>query len=109
MTPRKTIGENPLDSIIPPREEPAAAPPPSPRKARPVPQGPPSGGKERLTVHLRGEVIERARNAVFWTPGLTLAGLAESAFLKALEKLEKENGGPFPPRKENLKGGRPMK
>ena len=109
MTPRKTIGENPLDSIIPLREEPAGTPETPPRKAHPVPQEAPREGKARLTVHLRGEVIERARNAVFWTPGLTLAGLAEFAFLKALEKLEKENGGPFPLRKADLKGGRPVK
>ena len=121
MTPRRTIGEDPLDALIPvqapppeeskkprpsstrpktPREK--AAPPVAPEPTRPA-------GKERLTVHLPTEVIDRARNAVFWSPGLTLAGLAERAFLEALERLEKKNGGPFAPRKAELKGGRPVK
>ena len=51
--------------------------------------------KERLTVNLPPELIERARNAVYWTPRRTLADLAEEALLKALRRLEKENGGPF--------------
>ena len=51
--------------------------------------------KERFTVNLPPELIERARNAVYWTPGLTLAGLAEDALFKALRRLEKGNGGPF--------------
>lgn len=108
MTARKTIGENPLDALITPKEErkPRTA---GPREASEPPQEAPKGGKERLTVHLPLEVIDRAKNAVYWSPGLTLAGLAESAFVKALEKLEKENGGPFAPRKGELRGGRPMK
>jgi hypothetical protein len=65
--------------------------------------------KERLTVHLSVEVIERAKNAVFWTPGLTLARMAEDALLKALEGLEKAQGGPFRHRLGELKGGRPLK
>jgi hypothetical protein len=121
---RKTIGENPLDALVPPKEPaksrvgPQAAKalrtPPRPRKAgradsifnsttdkRP--------GKERLTVHVGVDVIDRAKNAVYWTPGLTLAGLAEDSLVKSLDKLEKDHGGPFPPRKSELKGGRPVK
>ena len=118
MTPRKTIGENPLDALVPPKVEKRTArerTEPQEKKAAPTrkapepPQEARHGAKERLTVHLPLEVIDRAKNAVYWSPGLTLAGLAEAAFVKALEKLEKENGGPFSPRKGELKGGRPMK
>ena len=63
--------------------------------------------KLRLTVHLPQELIERIKNAIYWNPDLTLAGFAELAFEKALKKLEKEHGGPFPRRPEELKGGRP--
>jgi hypothetical protein len=105
---RRTIGENPLDALVPPPTETRKAKA-SPRKATERPQEAPRTAKERLTVHLPMEVIERARNAVFWTPGLTLAGLAETAFVEALHKLEKTNGGPFPRRKADLKGGRPVK
>ena len=65
--------------------------------------------KERFTVNLPPELIERARNTVFWTPGLTLAGLAEDALLKALGRLEKVNGGPFKERNGQLKAGRPVR
>lgn len=117
MTHRRTIGESPLDALVPvqapPREEPKVStrtPRTSPQKPKETPQEPTRpAGKERLTVHLPVDVIDRARNAVFWTPGLTLAGLAERAFLEALEKLERSHGGPFPTREANLKGGRPVR
>jgi len=112
MTKRKTIGETPWDAVVPPKVETVAAP----KKAKTRPSAPskpsettPKAEKERLTVHLPVDVIERAKNAVFWTPGLTLAGLAEAALNKALEGLEKAHGGPFDRRKGELKGGRPMK
>ncbi|MCX8103365.1 MAG: hypothetical protein N3E42_02840 [Candidatus Bipolaricaulota bacterium] len=93
---RTTIGTNPLDAVIPTRraEKPA-------RPSRVV--------KERLTVHLPVDLIDRIKNAVYWTPGLTLAGLAEEALAAAVARLERERGEPFPPRKSELKGGRPLK
>jgi len=94
MAKRRTIGTNPLDTVIP-----ARLPESTPKKVI----------KERLTVHLPVELIERIKNAVYWTPGLTLAGLAEEAFTAAVERLERERGGPFPPRRAELKGGRPLK
>lgn len=112
--------ESPLDSLVPRKPEAPekrAEPPPVNREARKPKEKPsetkaesPKAHKERLTVHLPLEVIDRAKNAVYWTPGLTLAGLAEGAFLEAVERLEKKNGGPFQSRKEKkLKGGRPIK
>ena len=65
--------------------------------------------KQRLTVHLPVELIERAKNAVYWSPGLTLTALAEDAFGDALSRLEAAHGKPFAPRLEELRGGRPMK
>lgn len=114
MTPRRTIGEDPLDAYFtPPKKAEKATEKAAPRKTTRKPperhQEAPRAGKDRLTVHLPLEVIERAKNAVYWTPGLTLAGLAEGAFVEAVEKLEKKNGGPFKPRTAELKGGRPMK
>ena len=104
---RKTIGETPWDAVVPPKVEPKAVSKRTPAAASPEPKR--GAGKERLTVHLPVDVIERAKNAVYWTPGLTLAGFAEKAFLKALEAIEKANGGPFTHRKAELKGGRPIK
>lgn len=65
--------------------------------------------KERLTVHLSVELINRIRNVVYWTPGLTLADLGEDAFNHAVAEREKKRDGSFPQRKEELKGGRPIK
>ncbi len=65
--------------------------------------------RERLTAKLPVEVIERVRNAVYWTPGLTLAGLTESALSAYVDALEAERGEPFPQRQGQIKLGRPLK
>ncbi len=64
---------------------------------------------ERLTAKLPVAVIERARNAVYWSPGLTLAGLTEKALTAYIDALEAERGEAFPPRQGELKLGRPIK
>jgi hypothetical protein len=98
---RKTIGDNPLDALLSPATKKAQAPTPKTEPSRVV--------KERLTVHLPIDLIDRVKNAVYWTPGLTLAGLAEEAFSAHVDRLKKKSGKPFPPRRSELKGGRPMK
>ena len=65
--------------------------------------------RDRFSVQIDGELVERVRNAVFWTPGMTMADLVEDGVRRALTAIEKKNGGPFPPRKSDLKGGRPLK
>ena len=65
--------------------------------------------KQRLAVVISADVVERARNAVYWTPGLTLASLTADALTVALDKLERKNGGEFEPRQMELKAGRPTK
>lgn len=64
---------------------------------------------ERLTAKLPVAVIERARNAVYWTPGLTLAGLTQKALTAYIDALEAERGAAFPQREKELKLGRPIK
>jgi hypothetical protein len=101
---RQTIGSNPLDAVVPhpgnnrqtAKTEPAAMP----DEKKP---------KERMTFHLPVETMDRAKNAVYWTPGLTLADLADEALKDAVDKLEKKRGERFPPRASELKGGRPIK
>lgn len=101
MARRKTIGASPLDAVIPlgRRDEPRRARDPEPEKAT----------KERVTFQLPTETIERARNAVFWTPGATMAALMEEALSVHLDRLEKKRGEPFPTRSGALKTGRPVK
>ena len=100
MPKRRTIGTNPLDAVVPEQRD-----VPQPRTtalAAPV-------GKERLTVHLPVDLIEGVKNAVYWTPGLTLARLAEDALRQALAELEAARGAPYPPRERPLTVGRPLR
>lgn len=65
--------------------------------------------KQRITLHISTELVDRVKNAVYWEPGLTVAGFAEEAFALAIEILEKERGAAFPQRKQHrLRGGRPV-
>jgi hypothetical protein len=67
---RRTIGDNPLDTVIPRTPSRAAA------TVAELEEGTPKQAKERMTFHLPVEVMQRAKNAVYWTPGLTPADLA---------------------------------
>jgi len=65
--------------------------------------------KQRITLHISSELVDRVKNAVYWEPGLTVAGFSEEAFTKMIELLEAERGAPFPQRKQHkLRGGRPV-
>ena len=64
--------------------------------------------REKLTVHLSHDLIERVKNAAYWNPRLTIASIAELGIKFAIEQVEKEHGGPYPARESELKGGRPI-
>lgn len=107
--PRPTILDNPLDSLF------ASADSSNGNSVAVIngesassQQKQKSSKKQRITVQISVDVIERLKNAVYWTPGLTLASLAEDAFSKAVDQLEEEKEAPFPKRKEELKTGRPI-
>lgn len=63
--------------------------------------------KERLTVLISGDVLNRLRNAVFWTPGITMTGIVEKCISDAIASLEDQRGAKFPQRSRELKAGRP--
>lgn len=63
----------------------------------------------RITVQLNAETIERLRNAVYWTPGATLAGIVESCVIEAVDRMEQQRGDRFPQRERSLAPGRPRK
>jgi hypothetical protein len=65
--------------------------------------------KEQIAVRLPAELAEKARNAVYWTPGMTLNRLAQIALSHTLECMEALRGIPFPPRGGNLPTGRHMR
>ncbi len=94
---RSTIGENPLDAVVPTAP---ASPPPASRAPT----------LERFSSSLPADLMERARNAVFWTPGATMASLLEEGLGGVVERLERENGGPFKQRAgDRLRAGRQVK
>ena len=105
---RTTIGQNPLDAVIPDlhRHSPQTAATNSEQATEPQPK---ADRKERLTIHLPQSLIERLKNAVYWTPGLTLAELGETALTRLVDELEAERGATFETRTGELKGGRPLK
>jgi hypothetical protein len=61
----------------------------------------------RLTVNLPAELADRMRDAVYWTPGLTIAWFVASAIRTSLTELETINRAPFPKRARQLRPGRP--
>lgn len=70
--------------------------------------------KVRATLYVSVDVLDEARNAAFHLAGfparLTLTKLVENALRAELERLKDAylNGCEFPPRSEDLKGGRPL-
>lgn len=99
MARKSTIGANPLDAVVPR----------TPDEHLTIHTVPPRVQKERVTFQLPVDLIERARNAVYWTPGATVAGLMEDALTAHLAHLEQQHGVPFPSRERPLKKGRPIK
>lgn len=104
MAKRPTIGDNPLDAMITSnRNGYNNALEEKQERNKKIPHQ-----KQRITVQISLEVIERVKNAVYWTPGLTLAALAEDAFIAMVDQLESARKKPFPKRREELKTGRPI-
>ena len=62
----------------------------------------------RISAEISGDIANRIKNAVYWTPGMTMAGFIEESLDKAIENLEQEKGEKFSQREGRLVGGRPM-
>ncbi len=65
--------------------------------------------KTRITFYISMDTVERAKNAAYWTPGVTLSSLAEEAIVQHIERMEGERCDPFPKRENELAKGRPAK
>lgn len=111
MAKRSTIGDNPLDAVIPVSGNGAS----KPARREAAPQPPRPSRKVRATFHIPEDLLEEARDAAVALSGpphrLTLATLAETALRNELDRLKREhNGGSaFPEREEgSLRGGRPI-
>ena len=63
--------------------------------------------KQRVTITLPYTLLERLRNAVYWTGHGPLARLISEALDDAVTHMEEANGQAFPRRLAPLKRGRP--
>ena len=62
--------------------------------------------KQKITFSLPAPLIERLRNAVYWTGNRPLASLVEEALEALVTEMEEVNREPFPQRLSPLKAGR---
>jgi len=65
--------------------------------------------KMRITFYISKDIVENAKNAAYWTPGMTLSSLAEQALSSYIEEMEEQRKTPFMPRESELAKGRPAK
>jgi hypothetical protein len=66
----------------------------------------PEGQRERVTVQLSHDALDRLRNAVYWTPGLTITSFVELCITESVDRMERKRGAEFPHRAAALRPGR---
>lgn len=106
--PRQPLGDraltrlaDPLDELL---DEPSTADPASPASPTAPDQPPPP--RLRLSTEIDAQVLERAKDVVFWTPGLTLAAFVTEALTREIQRRTEDRGEPYPPRTSHLPPGR---
>lgn len=63
-------------------------------------------GKVRDSFQLPGELLEKVKDAVYWTQWETKNSLIERALRSEIARMEEARGGPFPKREKELGKGR---
>lgn len=112
---RRALGDDPFEAVIPGSKEndkeqvlaKGSRPPSSPRSSRSVPS---RSQKTRATFHLPVDLLDEARDVVYWVPGLTMANLTEEALKREIQRIKdvRNNGENFPSREGDLRRGRPV-
>jgi hypothetical protein len=98
----------PINGLIADTSREAKAEPEGGRQTAPSPKEvAATEARGKVTVALPMDLLERLRNAAWWQRK-TLATLAEEGIELVVEKLERQHGGTFEPRGEELKPGRPQ-
>ena len=114
MRSRRALGDDPLDAVIPGSEDSdreqqraTVSRPTSTRSSRSAPE---RTQKTRATFHLPIDLLEEARDVVYWVPGLTMANLTEEALRREIKRIKdvRNAGENFPSREGDLKRGRPV-
>lgn len=80
----------------------------APDSEQPAGEQPAAPQRAKLTTSVGVPVLDRAKSAVYWTPGLTLAALVEEALRREVKRREKHRGEPFPARAGALTPGPPV-
>lgn len=115
---RTKEGRDKDDASPPSRPAASSKEPPPPAPPAEEPQDGEAGAEEvstvtsaraKLTVDIPETVLDQARNAVYWTPGLTLVELVTAALRRELTHREKQRGRPFDQRLRDLTTGRPVR
>jgi hypothetical protein len=99
-----TIKNDPFSTVIPMPTDHNAARVVATSQERVVPVV-----RAKLTIHLPEDIVNRVKNAAYWNPRLTISKIVERGVTHALEEVERDNGGPYKQREQELTGGRPMK
>ena len=110
MSEKETVGTDPIGEILEEDESGPTNPDDPDEKAGE--NGEETTEKERVTVAVPVELADRLRNAVYWTAAdVTMSDLATDGIRAAVKQIEEQrnDGEPFPDRKQELKGGRPVK
>lgn len=113
---RRALGTDPFDAVIPTsgaseqeQQGVEGSQSASARSSRPA--APPARvQKTRATFHLPVDLLEEARDVVYWVPGLTMATLTEEALRREIQRIKdvRNAGEDFPTRESDLKRGRPV-
>lgn len=104
MAKRSTMASDPLDNLDDLKRGGKSA-----GKGAPAPAAKPEKKQTKpLQAYVPEELLNRARDAVYWTPGVTLTSFVVQALEHEITRLEKERGDPFPTRKQQLRVGRPV-
>lgn len=112
---RRALGDDPLDAVIPgpapsEQEQQQSAKASRPASTRSSISRSAGVRKTRATFHLPIDVLEEARDVVYWVPGLTMASLTEAALRREIQRIKdaRNHGEDFPTRESDLKRGRPV-
>ena len=101
QTARKTIGADPFDvqpllDDEPPPRRPEKRLETAKRTQQPDQKAPKAKApkRQKATVNIRVDLMERVKNAAYWEPGLTVTSIVEMGILHALRRLRARRADP---------------
>jgi hypothetical protein len=61
--------------------------------------------KAKISFTIDSDILERFKNAMYWTPGYTMSGVLQECMRNIVDQLEEDNKQQFLPRMGNLRRG----